>query len=244
MEGVTAQSKQKKNIWPARPLLLWLPAILSLGVVGIVYGIHFYKDVPVDLMMRDPNAAAGVPVYIGFMSQLGIFFWVASASSCLFSGIVLFRQQDEQRVWRFMFASGIFCLLLAVDDIFMLHENIIPRMGVPETVVFLFYGSAMLTYLLGYFSLLIYTRFVILGVSLAFSAVSIVTDLLFEIGALEDIAKFIALSYWLSYFSLTALQAVEGGLNRAVCKEIAPGHGLARLMAARSSVLFNFNRLK
>ncbi|MHB0776580.1 hypothetical protein [Halomonas sp. WWR20] len=241
--GAAMKSQTKLAGWQKEPFFYLLPLLVSLVVVSVVYGIHLYKDVPVELMMQDPSAAAGVPVYIGFMSQLGIFFWVAAATSCLFSGLVLLRQKGERRIYRFMLVSGMFCLMLAADDIFMLHEHVIPRAGVPETAVFSFYALAMLTYLVGFFPLLINTRFWLLGISLSFSAVSIVMDLLFEIGAGEDIAKFAALCYWLAYFSLTALQAVEGRLDHTLRREVTISAMLGRLLES-GSILFSFNRLK
>ena len=70
-------------------------------------------------------------VYDGAFSMLGIMLWAATASLACLSAIVLQRLgQRKEAVFALqaMILSGV----LAIDDAYLLHEIVFPKVGVPQ----------------------------------------------------------------------------------------------------------------
>ena len=87
----------------------FLPLILAIflgAVISILSVLHFKEDVPYEYLTRDPNAIAISPVYTGFLSQLGLFFWAASATTCIIC-FSLFKRKGilPGFTWFFGFAA-------------------------------------------------------------------------------------------------------------------------------------------
>ena len=49
-----------------------------------------------------------------------------------------------------------------IDDCFMLHEDVLPGLGIPQKVVFLFYGVLVLIYLVKFREIILKTPFILL----------------------------------------------------------------------------------
>jgi hypothetical protein len=86
-------------------------------------------------LLRDPNAVAGQPNYVGLISNLGIVLWMVGAVSALQAAAVL-RARGGGGLGRLLAAGGAFAALMGVDDFLMLHETVATA-GIPEPVVLL-----------------------------------------------------------------------------------------------------------
>jgi len=83
----------------------------------------------------------GVNPFLGFVSNLGVLVWCASAAVCLFSWAVLRNRVDARIFASFVFYAGLLSALLLVDDFFELHELVFPKyLHVPETFTYACYG--------------------------------------------------------------------------------------------------------
>jgi hypothetical protein len=182
------------------------PAALLLAVT------YLQTAVPVRDLLRDTNAALGVPFYVGVISDLGLLLWGAAAAVCFFTWILLSDVRGGE--WRgFLLASGIFSVVLLSDDWLQLHEVVFPDyLGVPEPLVYMAYVLAMLAYLFTFRKTILKTEFSLLAIALALFALSIVLDQFSEIdslpsfrgiGAVEDGAKLMGILAWLTYFVRT-----------------------------------------
>jgi hypothetical protein len=180
--------------------------------------LHIWKGIPIRTLTADPTAIAGAPIYTGFLSQTGIFFWSATAAVCLFSANVLSRSGDNVEIKRFFVVSGMLTLVLGLDDVFLLHEEFFPRFGVPEKVVFMIYAGFVLSYLVGFYSTILNTEWLLLGMALTFFGVSIILDLFEPPGIdpflIEDGAKLMGILSWLAYFFRTGVSAVSRNASR------------------------------
>ncbi len=106
------------------------PAVLAIAVATVA-GIA--GDVPRRDLFRDPAPYLGTPLYVGVMSTLGVMVWVAGAAVALFAAAL--------RPKRFLVEAGLFTLLFAVDDAFLLHENVLPdALHLPEELLLVAYG--------------------------------------------------------------------------------------------------------
>ncbi|RUY10915.1 hypothetical protein EN991_26400, partial [Mesorhizobium sp. M7A.F.Ca.US.005.03.2.1] len=86
------------------------------------------------IFYRDPSAAAGVGFYTGWISSLGASLWIGSGAATLFAGLLTRR-------WDCTFLGGL-TLLLGLDDLLLIHEDVLPIVGIPEIVPMIAYAGA------------------------------------------------------------------------------------------------------
>lgn len=189
--------------------------LVSMLLLGMLLLLHAWQDIPIGDMVRDPTAVAGVSIYVGFLSQFGIFFWAGAATVCLFSAILLPPGPGRYETRLFLLMSGLLSLVLGLDDVFLLHEAFFPHIGIPELVIFACYGFFVLYYLLRFYRTILNTDFLVLGLALVFFALSVLLDLLdpqfLDPDFWEDGAKVVGIVSWLAYYLRTGFVAVRQG---------------------------------
>ncbi|MGK7907880.1 MAG: hypothetical protein AB4040_11755 [Synechococcus sp.] len=189
-----------------------LNLLISAILIGIVLLLHAETGTSFGGLTRDVTAIGRVPAYSGFLSQIGIFIWAAAAGVCMFSAKLISRFPDSLRLKPFFFVSGLLTLLLGLDDLFQLHEWFFPHIGIPQKIVLITYVGLILGYVTKFFSTILKTDYILLGMSLVFFCGSLVLDVLLvpsDMSLLfEDGAKLIGIVSWLSYFSRVGVSAV------------------------------------
>lgn len=189
--------------------------LISSLLVGMMLVLHVWQEIPIGDMVRDPTAVAGVSIYIGFLSQFGIFFWAGAATVCLFSAIVLRPGPGRYDTRFFLLMSGLLSLILGFDDVFLLHEAFFPHIGIPELFIFSCYGLFVFYYLLRFYRTILNTDFLLLGMALGFFALSVLLDLLdpqfLDPDLWEDGAKVVGIVSWLIYYLRTGFVAIRQG---------------------------------
>lgn len=199
-------------------LVVYIPVICLL--MGLIV-VNRIAGIPIAYFTRDPITAItdNAPCYAGCVSNLGILIWCATASICVFSGQLL-RSRSEDKEWSFfLIISGLATAGIMLDDLFMLHEEVLPdHFGLPQIVVYGLYASAALGYLLRFHRTILDTEFLLLALAMAFLAFSISLDLLpyedFYIRFIaddflgrhlvEDGAKLFGIVTWCVYFTRIA----------------------------------------
>lgn len=186
------------------PTLVAITATLSV-IIGKALLINRRMGAPFGNLTRDITAICDLPFYTGFISQVGILLWSASTAICFFGSQIASSRQCGARWQRFFFFSGLLSLLLGIDDAFLLHEEVMPKLGISEKLVFISYACFLLFYLIKFRSIiLLKTDNVFLKFSLFFFAVSILLDFLpieeIDPYLIEDTAKFTGIMLWLAYF--------------------------------------------
>ena len=88
--------------------LPWIGLVFTVSAlcIGGVLFLHYWKGIPIGKLTRDPAAIGELPVYTGFLSQIGIFFWSASAMVCLFCARILSKQAKHHRLKSFLYVSA------------------------------------------------------------------------------------------------------------------------------------------
>ena len=86
-------------------------------------------------ILRDPAQQSGDSSFIGFVSNIGIWLWVSSASICLFHALAATTIAGSIRYRELLALLGALSLLLAIDDFFMIHDRY-----VDQRVMFLAYA--------------------------------------------------------------------------------------------------------
>ena len=133
-----------------KKLLPCLTAIYSPTVFALLLLVAVSRrtGIPIAHFTRDTVAVAEAPVYTGLFSNIGILFWCSTAAISLFSSNISGRGSKQGDFSVFLLVSGLLTSLLLLDDLFLLHEEILPEhLHIPQKLVFLGYGLVMLLYL-------------------------------------------------------------------------------------------------
>lgn len=189
------------------PVLLgWGLALLVLGAAG-TFGLH--KGLPLSVLTRDPAAIMNAAFYTGAISSLGAVLWSATAGICFFTHSLLGRAEPRAGERSFLAASGLLTSLLLTDDLFQVHEEVVPNhLGVSEKVVLAAYALLALRWLYVYRATILAGDYPVLALALGCFAISVGIDQLAREAPttifLEDCAKFLGIVTWLTFFVLTS----------------------------------------
>ncbi len=203
----------------------WLAALLSAVVVVGAASLQPWVD-PADLL-RDPLAVAELKgpacckVYDGLVSNLGVILWMACAAICIFSGGLL--AADRQFVagyGKFLLAAGLFSGFLGFDDLFLVHENVLPAFGIPQPITYGAYGLLALAYIAASWQLILENRFWMLIGAIALLGSSVTIDWIFHSDSawriiVEDGAKFSGICLWTMFHATAAWSALSMRAGRS-----------------------------
>jgi len=144
------------------PVVVLLLALLFLE-------IHF--NIPDYMFTRDPAAIANLPFYAGWVSSLGAVLWAAAASIALFTSRMC---NGESK--RYLITMGLFISWLLIDDLFMMHDGLLPLFGISERIVYLVYAFIIILIIKYNGKFLMKQNYWILLTAAFFLACSIVID--------------------------------------------------------------------
>lgn len=202
-----------------------LPRRLALASaalpVAILLAVALQPWVPAHELLRDPMATVGersdcCGLHLGLVSYLGVGLWASTAAICLFAALCL-RDEPAERAStvRFLVGAGLLSVWLTLDDLLMLHERVLPDLGVPELATYAVYGVAGLAHLR--VALRVASPGIaapgtraLLFVAIASLGASVVSDTILEAAGwavpigLEDGAKLVGITFWLAFHTALA----------------------------------------
>lgn len=177
-------------------------AALALLVVAA-----FQDAVPADHLLREPQTVAGQRWYVGALSTLGSLLWAAggallalAAATCAGAG-------------RRCYALGAaVTLLLAFDDAFLVHDQLLPAIGLDDKAAYAVYASLSLLWLARGWRVLRRGPWPLLALAFGWLGLSVGLDAVFnQLPQLfEDGAKLLGISAWTAWAWLTATAAATG----------------------------------
>jgi hypothetical protein len=188
-------------------LILLIPVIM---LVGFVFIVSVKTGQPIVVFFQDIFYQTHVPLYVGFISNIGMIVWSFAVAVCLFMSFILIsikRYYDN-----FFFLSAAFLgTVLLLDDFFMFHEIIYPRyFHFGSDVAYIIYAAMGITFLIMFRKIILNSDFIIFLMALALFATSIFFDELRESFSLsdywiiaEDGSKLLGVIYWTVYFAIT-----------------------------------------
>lgn len=161
-------------------------------------------------ILRDPPQLTGQSSFLGFLSNVGVWFWVSGAAVCLSRASTWEGAHTPLR--RVLVFLGLFSLVLAIDDLFMIHDRYIA-----EGIVVPLYALALGVFVNRCREIIRAvdtTSFVLTGV---FLALSVAVDAVQEVvpipypltQAVEEGLKFLGGASWL-YFCIRAAACRAG----------------------------------
>ena len=185
----------------------------SIAILSPVLFLNIWKGIPITILTSDPSVIGGIGPHVGFLSQLGIFFWASASAICFFTAYSISTKPNVGTVKPFFLSSGLLSLLLGIDDVFLLHERIFPHIGIPQELVMVAYAALVLIWLIKFYPFILRSEFTLLFISLLFFGLSILVDLIkLDIPGrllLEDGAKLVGIVSWLTYFFNVGVVAIS-----------------------------------
>ena len=183
-------------------------AILYLA---ILYVSNFY-NIKLSLVVRDLAQTCGYPIGVGMISNLGILFWGAAASICLFTA---FSDSINRESSKLLLLGGVFSGLLCIDDLFLLHDRYVGQDFLNLTYlsisIFLLVRFQRILKNIGLFNLIISILF--LGLSIFFDGViQQIFNQSYELTQLiEEGFKFLGIICWLNFWCKASNHALKFG---------------------------------
>ncbi len=217
------------------PILI-ITHIFAVFLLGGLFLMHWLFDVNLYYVMGDPHSVFStalatirekseistvntnsfrLPLYVGLVSNLGILLWCSVAAICFFTYILLSRKPKSFRLSpSFFFWSAVISSTLLFDDLFLIHEKIVPKyLGISQNVIFMIYGLSILTYFLRWRRQILQTEYIFLLLALIFFALSLFLDIVHLPIAhhtfFEDSFKFMGILNWSAYYIQTCRTQID-----------------------------------
>lgn len=192
----------------------------ALVAVALVGGAFVGLSPPA--LLRDPLADVDLPAVTGALSWLGVLTLACTAALCAGAAFLYSVVHPGGEAGRFLAATAAVTAVLCLDDVFQLHEKLLPHFGVPEPVVYAAYAVAGLAYLVRWHEYLLHrTKVAVLSLSAALLGWSVVADFLAtEVTVastmVEDVPKLLGIAVWAAHHARTAGSAVVPLLHAAM----------------------------
>lgn len=182
----------------------------------IIVGAYLAYDITPSFLLRDANGIAEQPAYYGAISSVFCVFWMSAASICLFSAMLCRHRDGASRTVRSLVLIGLLTMALGMDDLLMLHEEMGPSAGIPETAFYLVYAVLGFVWFVFSLALIAQTNWLLLFAGIGGLAGSILFDTMVPhfTGQMmvEDSFKIFGIIFWTAYlltFSWTALNGLD-----------------------------------
>ncbi len=163
-------------------------------------------------ILRDPAQQTKTSSFLGFLSNIGVFLWIASLSIACFTSSYLYKKTQI----KVLLLIGVLSMILAIDDFFLIHDRYID-----QKICFLFYAFAIMGILLFHLKEIIDIAIFPFLLSGFLLASSIVIDLGYNYlcipyayaQVLEEFFKFTGGATWL-YFTFSIAAMKIGKVNK------------------------------
>lgn len=201
-----------------RAALAWV-ALPTAVLLAVHAGLTLLTDVRTAELLADPAELVGFPAWYGAFSHLAVLLWTSTAAICLFAS----RVGRRGEVARFLLASGLLSSVLALDDLFQLHEDVVPtHLGLAEPWVVAVEIAIALWIGVRFSDAILEGELWLLVLALGSLGASVLIDLWGPSGVdlvYEDGLKLLGIGAWLGYHAglaaavvATPVEAPDGGV--------------------------------
>jgi hypothetical protein len=178
-------------------------ATLTMAAVGGAVALFHATGRDWWVLLRDPAAAFEFAPSAGLFSHLGVLAMAIGGAIAVFAALLLPGGGRQRLV---LVLAGALSLWLAVDDLFLLHEKLLPRLiGLPEKVTLGLYVLLALG-LMRLIGAQVFSRgYLGFWVAVGFLVVMLATDIAFEVATsasflVEEVAKLCGFVLWSAFW--------------------------------------------
>lgn len=194
---------------------------LALAAVGVSAALAHVAGVPFSHVSRDPATALGGPFVTGYLSYLGACLWCVAATVAFFSALLARGGAggDGGRDGAgavFFVATGLLSGLMLADDLFMVHDGLVPHLlGDVERWNLALYALLAGAYLVAFAPLIRRTCLPLLAAAGCAFAGSVLLDAqLIPLAEsrrhlAEDGFKFVGIVNWAAWVTMACLQRLR-----------------------------------
>ena len=189
--------------------------VLALAAIAALAAVAHVAGVPFSHVSRDPATALGGPFVTGYLSYLGACLWCAAAAIALFSALLVRGGRDEAGAGFFL-ATGLLSGLMLADDLFMVHDGLVPHLlGDVERWNLALYALLAAAYLVAFAPLVRRTCLPLLAAAgCAFAGSVLVDASLIPVAdsrrhLAEDGCKFLGIANWAAWVTTACLQRLR-----------------------------------
>lgn len=184
-------------------LAIKLAAIVALIGICVAYA-YLVMGINPKILMRDPNAVAHQPEYVGMVSNIGSVGWIVTAVVTLYSYLLLQRRGPLPRCSWLLLSGGLFTAFCGFDDLFMLHDGLAERIGISQDAVLACYVLFGVVWFVVSAGRIFETEWLLLVLAMGGLAASVILDEGFipvpSETFFEDMAKLFGIAFWGAYF--------------------------------------------
>ena len=206
----------------------------------ILAAVAWQSAVPVERLFRDMIIVAEESpdcchVYDGLISNLGILLWWVAASVTGFAALVAVSLSGRTYDILALAMAAVFSAWLALDDLFMLHDTVLPLFGIPQPATYALYGSIASAYIALSWRVVLMAAPLFLLMAISMLGLSVFIDILsdYDVGAislwlqsntqtkylLEDGSKFLGIGFWCCLHMAAAKNVLENVATSRLQKE-------------------------
>jgi len=198
----------------------WILCIHGIAAIAIGFILVASAFGMSDLYRWTADVAAipGARPYEGLLSNMGIIAWSSAFAVAFFTGVMTLTNGPRE-VPRLLVGGGLVTFVLLVDDLFMLHDTLLPEyLGVPEEIATALVGLVALAFLWIFKQQIPRTPWPLLAIGVAYLAIMTVFDFLEKRvdipahQAWEEGAKLLGVLHWCGYLVLTSVTVLAGRL--------------------------------
>lgn len=165
-------------------------------------------------------------VSYGLVSNTGIILWFGTGAVCIVAGLAVLVSTGQDRFTRFALSTGVLSGWLGLDDMFMVHERVMPKLGVPQEAVMLVYMMIALIYAALNWRFIFSETWWILALSGVALGLSMSVDQFIDGGTaivvyVEDGAKLFGIVCWSAFHVLAVMHQLADRINSAPAKFIS-----------------------
>ena len=210
------RSLRQDHLRQARPAVLTVVVAVAAATL-LVGGLFVFADVRTTTLLDDPSAVLEGPAFAGALSVVGAACWIVAGTAALLAAAETHRRRDREL--RLLRIVGVASALLWVDDQYMLHDSLVPRLAggselwltVPIALAALVVAAKV------WRTVLDHPDGVLLLLAVAFLGSSLLLDLSgSEISgrhAVEDLAKLAGLGFWAQFGVRAARRRLRNALE-------------------------------
>jgi hypothetical protein len=194
-----------------------LIALITGAILVVLFLATRLAGISFTDLSRDAAATLDGPWYTGALSNSAIALLLVGAGIGLFAATLLPDSESRSRKG-LLVALSLVVIVVAADDLFMLHEAVFPLVGIGSVASFAIYGIALLAVLWTWRRVIVgSTDWIFLALSALALGFSVAIDVVLEeqlftlpiSGELiEDPAKILGMVFMSYYLVVTSRQAV------------------------------------